>query len=815
MSHADVVALFLAVGVLLVVARLMGELARRFGQPTILGELSAGILLGPTLLGAIAPGVYDTLFPFMVQNAETGKLVVSNFSIAFDGLTTVAIALFLLVAGMEVDLATVWRQGKLALGVGVLGIVVPFAFGFGTAAAGYYLIGPEAVGMGLNSDWLVFSLFLATTLSITALPVIAKTLMDLDLFRTELGMTIVAAAIFNDLAGWIIFSMILGMMGGEGTGGGFSVGVTIALTLGFAAFMLTIGRWMINRSLPWIQAHLSWPGGVLGIMIAMGLLAAAFTEWIGVHAIFGSFLLGVALGDSRYLRERTRTTIEQFISFIFAPLFFASIGLKVDFLANFDLLLVSVVMVVACAGKLVGCYGAARWFGLDPRKSWVIGFGMNARGAMEIILGLLALQVGLINEPLFVALVIMALVTSAVAGPVISRLMSKGKTKNFTAFVGSKSFLPNLQATNRYEAINELAQVSGVKSVPINMVVQAVVERERILPTGMGNELALPHARIPNMKETQVALGISRSGIDFDSPDGSLAHIVVLILVPAEDLTTALDLYREILGTFRNESIREDTKQVRNYTELLALLAASRGEAAHGGQAEHQKDAERKRQNEAREEKADLTVIVGATATARQLAKVLSKYHAVWLIDSNTSRIARSHEASLHAVAGSALDDDTLEFAHVPEAARLITLTSNADINALVARKAIDKYSTPDLHMLLLPDGDPETLGHLNAGTMFGRSISLIDWDHWLERSDAEELRIDVEGRTNQALLNDLDGRGICLPLAVERGEKAIPFDSSYKSKAGDVLIAVRVLNPDAGKTARLLKIKQDPPAQQ
>lgn len=131
MSHADIVALFMSLGVLLVVARLLGELARRFGQPSVLGELAAGILLGPTLLGALAPGVYEALFPFVAEGGGP-----SNFSIAFEGLTTVAIAMFLLVAGMEVDLATVWRQGKLALGVGVLGIVVPFAMGFGAAAGG-------------------------------------------------------------------------------------------------------------------------------------------------------------------------------------------------------------------------------------------------------------------------------------------------------------------------------------------------------------------------------------------------------------------------------------------------------------------------------------------------------------------------------------------------------------------------------------------------------------------------------------------------------------------------------------------------------
>lgn len=783
LSADDITLLFASLGVLLLVARILGEVMRRMGQPSVLGELAAGILLGPTILGALVPGVVETLFP------GTGPTAT-----AFDGLTTVSIALFLLVAGLEVDLAMVWRQGKLALGVGILGIVVPFAMGFGTAAAGYALFGPEFVGMGEGSEWLVFALFVATTLSITALPVIARTLMDLDLFRTELGMVIVAAAIFNDLAGWIIFSIILGMMGGEGHG--LPLWATIGATLGFTAFMLTIGRWLINRSLPWLQAHLSWPGGVLGIMIALGLLAAAFTEWIGVHAIFGAFLLGVALGDSRYLRERTRTTIEQFISFIFAPLFFASIGLRVDFVANFDVLLVVVVFVVACAGKLIGAYAAARWFGLDVRQSWVVGFGMNARGAMEIILGLLALQAGLISESLFVALVVMALATSAIAGPAISRFMAKGRAKSFTTFVGSKSFIPRLKATNRYDAIAELAEVSGIKSIPVEQVVKAVIERERVLPTGVGNELALPHARIPHLKETQVAIGISPGGIDFDSPDGSQAHIVVLTVVPADDLTTALALYREILTTFRDEDLRDDLKRVRNYTEFLALIAAFKGEQSHDEDAPEAAPR-------AEPSKANLTVVIGATATARQFAKVLSVAHAVWLIDSNPARVRAAQDEGLHAVTGSALEDDTQEGAHLPEASRLVALTSNADVNALALNRAREKFGTPDLFMLQHPGAEEDSHRHLQAGVIFGQPTNLTDWDHWFMHDAVEFLRIDVGRRNAAELIEELKQHGTCLAMAIEHPGKGdtrdlSPFSNAHQFAEGDVLIAARVVAGDA-----------------
>lgn len=555
----EIVQLFLAVAALLAMGRALGELARKLGQPSVLGEMLAGIVLGPTVLGALAPEAMHYMFP------TTGSV-----PIALDALTTVAISLFLLVAGMEVDLSTMFRQGRVAIGVGVGSTILPFALGFGVFYFG-------ATNGGSNgSGTLIFSLFMATALSISALPVIAKTLLDLGMYRSDIGMLIVAVAIFNDLVGWIVFALVLSLMGG-GHGHRFEVGETILLTLGFAAVMLTLGRWLINALLPWLQAHLSWPGGVLGFALTITLAGAAFTEWIGVHAIFGAFLVGVALGDSRHLRERTRTTIDQFVSFVFAPLFFASIGLRVNFVADFDWVLVSVVFVLACVGKVIGSGMAARLLGMPARQSWAVGFGLNARGAMEIILGLLALDAGLIDKRMFVALVVMALGTSMLAGPVMQRLLQRKKSRRFTALVGSGSFIPELRAADRFKAILELVPVSGAKGVDLAKVADAVIERERVIPTGLGNGIALPHARIKGLAAPQIAMGLSRQGIDFDSPDGEPAHIICVILTPEEDQNTALELYRDILRTFKDKDFREKTMRVRSYTELLALLASATG----------------------------------------------------------------------------------------------------------------------------------------------------------------------------------------------------------------------------------------------
>ncbi len=555
-QHDEITVLFLSLGILLAAARILGELAQKLGQPAVVGEILAGVLLGPTVLGRYFPLASAALFP------PTG-----NVRVLLDGMSTIAIALFLLVAGMEVELSTVFKRGRSALGVALGGFLIPFALGWVTAS-----LAPSALGSEPNASTQLFALFFATAISISALPVIAKTLMDLNLYRSELGMVVVAAAVFNDLVGWIVFAVILGMIS---TGGParFDVGATILWTLTFAAFCLTAGRWMIHRMLPWLQAYTTWPGGVLSFAISLALMAAALTEWIGIHAIFGSFLLGVAIGDSSHLREQTRQTILEFVSFIFAPLFFASVGLRVDFAGNFDLSIVLIVLVIACAGKIIGCGLSARLTKMDWATSWSVGFAMNARGAMEIILGLLALQNGLIQQKMFVALVIMALITSMMSGPAIQRLLRRHRAMRFTTYTSPRFFRERLLATDRLEAIGELVAAVVVDTRhDAPELVDAVVRRELAGSTGMGDDLALPHARLPNLRRPIVAVGISQMGIDFNAADGQPARLVCLVLLPESSSADSLAILADIARTFKQERTREAAIQARTYTEFLAAI---------------------------------------------------------------------------------------------------------------------------------------------------------------------------------------------------------------------------------------------------
>jgi len=400
LNQHEIMSLLIQLSVMLAMGRAFAELARKLKQPAVVGEIIAGILLGPTILGTISPDGFHSLFP------------PGSSSLVLDGFVQVAVVLLLFIAGLEVDLHIVWQQGRQAVYTSFFGLVIPFFFGF---LFPYFF--PNFFGSDNSVNHLAFSLFMGTSMAITALPVIARILMDLGIFKSRMGMLVISSAMITDIIGWLIFSVVLGMIGKGHQN--MSLNYTIVLTISFTAIMLTLGRGLINRILPWVNKKMAWPGGLLSLSLALCFIGAAFTEYIGIHALFGAFIIGITLGDSEHLSERAKEIVHQFINNIFAPLFFVSIGLKVNFLVNFDWALTLAILVIAFAGKIIGSGLGTRLGGFTWRESAAAGFGMNARGAMEIILGLIALENGLINEKVFVSLVIMALVTSMTSGPLM------------------------------------------------------------------------------------------------------------------------------------------------------------------------------------------------------------------------------------------------------------------------------------------------------------------------------------------------------------------------------------------------------------
>ena len=400
-SEHDFALLLFQLFVLLSSALALGELFRRFRQPTVIGEILAGILLGPSVLGVLSPAASSALFP----GPQTQLLG------SFAWLGSVFL---LLVAGLEINLAILVQQRRVVALTSLIGIAMPFTFGFvvGLNLPNDYLIHPE--------QRLLFSLFLATALSISAIPIIAKILMDLGTLRTGIGQAILGAAIVNDLVGWIFFAVILSMLHGHG-----SVTMTVILTTTFAFVCLTFGRSLVAKLFGFFKGLRLPTEGILGVAVLIAFLCAAFTQWIGIHAIFGAFLAGVMIGETGEASNGPRELLRQMVFYIFAPIFFASMGLRANFIDNFDLPLVLAVLAIAVAAKFTGGYIGAYLGGSKGYQACAIGFGLMPQGAMGIILAFLALEFSLINETVFVALVSTALATSILSGPLIKWAMAR------------------------------------------------------------------------------------------------------------------------------------------------------------------------------------------------------------------------------------------------------------------------------------------------------------------------------------------------------------------------------------------------------
>ncbi len=546
--------LLLAIGLLLMAAKALGTLARRLRQPAVAGEILAGVILGPTILGRLAPDFQQVVFPMTGERAHL-----------LDGLNLVGIVVFLFMAGAEIDVASVSRRARHALSVALGGMILPMLIG---ASVGWAV--PDALGWdGHQPRWL-FALFLGTALCISALPVIAKTLLDLGVYRSDLGMTVMAAAVLNDVAGWILFAFILGNLA-SGTNAPSVFGGFVVMAL--AAALWAAGRPLVHGLLSVVHRRTRNPASALAVMMPLLFAGAATSEYFGMHAMFGAFVVGATAAGSPHFREQTRGAMQDFVSVLFAPLFFASIGLQADFIADFDAGVVVLIFTIACLGKILGCGYGARAAGIPSREAWAIGFAMNARGAMEIVLALVAREAGLIGSTTFVALVVMAVATSMLSGPMITRLFPRQGSLRLVDVFSADRFVSPLAAREPHDAIRELVRVSArATGLDEILVTAAAFEREQLVSTALGGGVAAPHARLVGLARPVVAVGVSPGGIEFDTPDGIPVRLVFLILTPLSEDGAQLEILSDIAATFSQPDAVERLCDDPTPATLVALM---------------------------------------------------------------------------------------------------------------------------------------------------------------------------------------------------------------------------------------------------
>jgi Kef-type K+ transport system membrane component KefB/nucleotide-binding universal stress UspA family protein len=395
--------LLVELALLVAMARLGAEIAKRIGLPAVVGEMSGGIALGPTLFGHYFPGAFAAVFP---PTAAQFHLL--------DAFSAVGMTLLLLLTGLETDLRLLRNLGRAAFIASVMGMVLPFGLGF---ALGYFT---PAEYLTDPSHRVLFSLFLATAMSISAMPVIAKILIDLDLTKRNIGLVILSAGVVDDTVGWLILSLIAG----AATHGAVHVadlGITVMFLVAFIVAAAVVLYPFLRVAVRVTSERFKAPDSDLALIISVTFLCAAATEWIGVHPVFGAFVTGVVLHQVPRLRRETVARLESFTFSVLAPIFFGIVGLRVNLWQLGSGHMLGLVIVVACVGKLVGCSLGAYWGGLRFWEAASIAVAMNARGAMEIVVATIGLSLGILTPQMFSIIVMVAIVTSFLA-PVGLRL---------------------------------------------------------------------------------------------------------------------------------------------------------------------------------------------------------------------------------------------------------------------------------------------------------------------------------------------------------------------------------------------------------
>lgn len=556
LNEQNILIFLVQVFLLLGLARGLGELFRKWKQPPLTAEILVGILLGPTIFGRFFPFLHQVIFPKDITQQNMLETV-----------AWLGVLFLLLETGLEIDFSSAWRQRGEALKIAMTDIIVPMLIAFVPCLflPNYYLINPD--------QRLIFAFFMATVMTISAMPIAARALHDLNLSKTDLGFLIMSALSVNDIIGWLIFTLVLGVSTQVSLDFG-KIFIIFASTIGFTVFCLTIGRNFANLIISKMKAkQMPQPSSSLTFICLLGLLCGAITQKIGIHALFGFFIAGIMAGEAKALSEKTRQVISQMVYAIFVPLFFVGIGLKIDFFKNFDIFLALFVSFIGIAGRFFGAWLGVTLSGASKMNRLSIAIAHTPGGAMEIVVGLLALEYRLISEPVFVAIVFGAVLSSVILGPWLSHSIKQRKEISVLEYFSSRSIIADLKTNNKEKAIGELCELATEQgNVPeAEDICFAVLGRENEMGTAIEEGIAVPHARFPFLPKPTIVFGRSVAGIEWNSPDGKPTHFIFLILTSQDD-EYQVQILALIARVMSNKGIREEILRAKDSQEIWLIL---------------------------------------------------------------------------------------------------------------------------------------------------------------------------------------------------------------------------------------------------
>jgi Kef-type K+ transport system membrane component KefB len=410
-NDAAFVVLLIQLMVIVLIARVAGQVGRRLGHPIVVGEILAGLVLGPSFLGKVFPGVFHALFPPGGQSGSTSQIIYM--------MSQIGLVFLMFLIGMEFDFANVKEHGKSAALVSISGILLPFALGVGFGV----WLHPQFP----QTNATAFCLFIGTAVSITAIPILGRILIEFNLTRTDVGVLTITAAAIDDALGWICLAVVSAIVSSK-----LDPAATtemVLLTALMAVLLIKVFRPLAVR---FIQKELSTHGGQIGLntfaaLIVAILGCATITNKIGISSLFGPFMLGAVLFDQTEFREKVFHQMKNFITAFFLPIFFTFTGLHTDMGtlgSGIMWIALGLLLFVSFFGKFVGCFLAAKLGGFQNRQAAAIGVMMNTRALMGLIAANIGREMGAVTQPVYCMLVLMCVISTIIASPVLRRLIS-------------------------------------------------------------------------------------------------------------------------------------------------------------------------------------------------------------------------------------------------------------------------------------------------------------------------------------------------------------------------------------------------------
>lgn len=536
--------------------KFVGYFFAKLKQSSVTSDILVGVMLGPAILGRLFPGVQAYLFP--AEEIQRSMLE----TIAWFG------NLFLLMeAGLEINFSRVWQQRSDAVKLSMSDLTLPIIISFIPLyfLPSHYLIDP--------SHRVLFALFIAAVMTISALPVAIRGMRDLNILKTDVGFLILSALTMNDIAGWVLFTIILGIFSHGSLELSFVLRL-VFLTLAFTLISLTIVRKIVDKMVTFIHNKAGDGSGLkITFIMLIGAIFGAITLKIGIHSLFGFFIAGTILGEATHISKRDRFVVNRLVYSIFVPIFFANIGLHLDFIANFDWFLVLLMVVVGISARYIAAYIGARWSKQHKSNLSVIAVAHTPGGEMHIVVGMLAFSAGLITEKILVSIIASALISTVIFGPWLSLAVRKLRKTVFDVLFAEEDVFIDIDSNSQEEMMQIMSEkVAQRTQLSAETILHEIKIREDQMSTAMGKALAIPHARLEGIQQSYLFVFHTRQGLEWDSPDGSLVRLIVLVVTPKQSPNAQIQILQGLANALHDRKKARSLVNSRDRRYIWAVL---------------------------------------------------------------------------------------------------------------------------------------------------------------------------------------------------------------------------------------------------